>query len=134
MLLQNINTVWGWVLFSGSIAPVYATVYKTVLFTKAVLFHREWARETPLQRRYSADAPGVAIIIASHQEPFEVAKMTFDCAYLTRTTVHVKSLSSIIHPIQTALTSPGGGSTSSRTQKKTTTFASYSATTVGRAS
>lgn len=58
MLLQNINTVWGWVLFSGSIAPVYATVYKTVLFTKAVLFHREWARETPLQRRYSADAPG----------------------------------------------------------------------------
>ncbi|KZS59028.1 cyclic nucleotide-binding domain-containing protein [Mycobacterium ostraviense] len=60
MLLQSINTVPGWVLFSFSIAPVYAMIYKAMLFTKAALFHREWALETPPTPRYSADAPGVA--------------------------------------------------------------------------
>lgn len=82
VLLQGVSTLSGWVLLGVSIAPVYATIYKAVLFTKAMLFHRVWAPETPLSLDCSADAPGVAFIIASHHEPFEVAKMTFDCAYL----------------------------------------------------
>lgn len=86
ILLQSNHAVSGWILVSVSIAPVYVIIYKPALFTKAMLFHKEWARQAPLAPGHSGHSqggPGVAIIITSRHEIFEVAKMTFDCAYLT---------------------------------------------------
>lgn len=81
ILLDDIRSVAGWILFALSVIPVYATIYQTILFAKAGLFHRRWARDLPPAPTESGAAlPSIAFVIASYQEPFEVAKMTFDCA------------------------------------------------------
>lgn len=80
LLLRNGYTPLGWVLVAVSVVPVYATIYEAALFTRALLRRRS-VPETPLLDSVSLRAPGVAFLIASCEEPFEVARMTFDCAY-----------------------------------------------------
>lgn len=82
LLLRDIGGWPVWVLLALSVVPIYSTIYQTVLFAKAAFFHRQWTVELPPPTGKLDRYPGIAFVIASYQEPFEVAKMTFDCAYL----------------------------------------------------
>ncbi|MEU9130618.1 cyclic nucleotide-binding domain-containing protein [Kitasatospora sp. NPDC048540] len=78
-LASHAHTALAWIVLVLSVIPLYATVYEVGFLFKAALFHRHWTQ--PLRPRRRAErSPGIAFLIASYQEPFDVAKMTFDCA------------------------------------------------------
>ena len=79
-LIQHTDGVFAWMLFGVSAIPVYTTIYQGVLFAKAAIFHEKWALQPQMEKPRSTQSPRLAFLIASYQEPFEVAKMTFDCA------------------------------------------------------
>ncbi|MEV6678199.1 cyclic nucleotide-binding domain-containing protein [Streptomyces erythrochromogenes] len=79
-LSRHADGVFAWILFGFSVIPIYATIYEVGYTLKAILFHRRWTRAPYPLPDVLAEPPGVAFLIASYQEPFEVAKMTFDCA------------------------------------------------------
>jgi hypothetical protein len=67
-----------WLLVVVSILPVYSTIYHAVLFAKAAISPAQV--DAPSVPLIKGNHPAIAFIIASYEEPFEVAKMTFDCA------------------------------------------------------
>jgi len=87
-LAEHVRGAFAWALFCASVIPIYATIYQTVLFARAAFFPSYWTSR--LRSRWTnpprhapevaSDYPVVGFVMASYQEPFEVAKMTFDCA------------------------------------------------------
>jgi len=89
-LVDHVHGALAWVLFCLGVPVVYAAVYKACLQARVVLFPSYW--DSRLRSRWQvapraeagpgnvAEVPVVAFLLASYQEPFEVAKMTFDCA------------------------------------------------------
>ena len=68
-----------WLLVALSLLPLYSSIYNAVLFAKSALLHRSAGQELPTDLP-AGELPPVAFVLASYQEPFDVAKMTFDCA------------------------------------------------------
>ncbi len=80
VLVEHVDGVFGWIVFAASLIPVYATIYQAVMCAKAALLHRRWTPALNPANPEAGEPPGVAFLIASYQEPFEVARMTFNCA------------------------------------------------------
>ncbi len=73
-----------WLVLAFSVPPIFTTLYHRLMFVKGWLLHRQDLAAPPRREATGTALPGLAFIIASCKEPFEVAKMTFDCAYAAR--------------------------------------------------
>lgn len=73
-----------WLVLAISVLPVFTTLYHRLMFARGYLLHRHRADAPAPGRPVSSRPPAVAFVIASCDEPFEVARMTFDCAYTAR--------------------------------------------------
>jgi cellulose synthase/poly-beta-1,6-N-acetylglucosamine synthase-like glycosyltransferase len=84
--IPYLNSVLAWVVFAISLLPVYSIVYSRVLYIKGWFLHRQEVFSPLRAESEYTELPDLAFIIASYNEPFDVAKMTFDCAYRARYT------------------------------------------------
>ena len=82
---QNLDAPLKWAVLAISIVPIFTTVYHRLLFLKGWFLHRDLF-SSPRLESARRELPGLALLVASCEEPFEVAKMTFDCAYNARYT------------------------------------------------
>jgi cellulose synthase/poly-beta-1,6-N-acetylglucosamine synthase-like glycosyltransferase len=63
-----------------ALMPVWANVYKSTFFAKMLFLPEDDAGEH-LEQASRREPPAVAFLIVSYHEPFEVCRMTFDCAW-----------------------------------------------------
>lgn len=84
VFVQHVDSPVKWVIFTLSVLPIFTTLYNRLLFLKGSVVNRDEVFAPHPTGSTRTTLPGVALIIASCKEPFEVAKMTFDCAYRAR--------------------------------------------------
>jgi cellulose synthase/poly-beta-1,6-N-acetylglucosamine synthase-like glycosyltransferase len=86
IFIPYLNNVWAWIVLAISIVPVYSIIYSRVLYLKGWYLHRRELFSPTYTEPEVKTFPELAFIIAAYNEPFDVAKMTFDCAYNARYT------------------------------------------------
>ena len=81
LFVDHVQTPLGWAVFAVSFVSIFTNLYQPLLFVRGWFLRRRGAYGMPRPTPVRGSAEGIAFIIASCNEPFEVAKMTFDCAY-----------------------------------------------------
>jgi cellulose synthase/poly-beta-1,6-N-acetylglucosamine synthase-like glycosyltransferase len=81
LVIPYLNSVATWVVLAISIVPVYSIIYSRILYLKGWFLHRHDLFSPIHEEPKYTELPDLAFIIAAFNEPYDVAKMTFDCAY-----------------------------------------------------